>query len=87
MDGMWHTEILILRNLIGSKKQVVINFEGHLVLLGLRLDVKVYIVTPFPPPYSRNQVLLFTRPPEVCFIHEAAIFFSDLRLYNLSLLL
>ena len=87
MEGMWDTEVLILRYLIGGKKEVVINLEGQVVLINLRLQVEVDIVTPLPPPCGRNQVLLFTRPPEVSFVHEAPIFFSDLRLYNLPLLL
>jgi hypothetical protein len=84
---MWDTEVLVLRYLVGGKKQIVINLEGHVVLLILRFHVEVDIVTPLPPPCRRNQVLLFTRPTEVCFIHEAPIFFSDLCLNNLPLLL
>jgi hypothetical protein len=51
---MWDTEVLILRYLIGCKKKVVINLEGQVVLINLRLQVEVNIVTPLPPPYGRN---------------------------------
>jgi hypothetical protein len=87
MESMRDTEVLVLRYLVGGKKEVVINLECHVVLLILRLHIKVDIVTPLPPPCGRNQVLLFTRPPEVSFIHEAPIFFSDLCLNNLPLLM